>query len=251
MLVTGGAGLIGRVLAQRLGDSFALSSLDLREAPALPSIVADLTDLDRLVAAFRGQDTIVHLAADSHERATWESVLPNNIVGAYHVFEAARRAQVRRVVFASSSHATGGYYQVEPWRSVVEGRLFDLPAGYPLVDESCAIRPDGVYGVSKAFGEALGSLYADMHGLSSIHLRIGWIREDDDPGHSAFASAIWLSQRDGAQIIRRAIEADVHHGVYYATSDNAFKVFSIDRARGELGFSPEDAAPVWRDAGAR
>jgi nucleoside-diphosphate-sugar epimerase len=189
----------------------------------------------------------VHLAADRSEHAEWQSVLPNNLVGTYHVFDAALRARVRRIVFASSNHASGGFYRVEPWRSVVEGRLDHLdPGSYPLVDEGMSMRPDGLYGVSKAFGELLGSYYADFHGLSSIHLRIGWVRADDSPASSAYASAIWLSKRDAAQIVARAIETPVSYGVYFATSDNAHKVFSIEKARRELGYAPQDRAPIWK-----
>jgi nucleoside-diphosphate-sugar epimerase len=249
VLVTGGAGLVGSVLRRRLADAYEFTVLD-RRAPAPPPpvrwIEADLADLDALATAFTGQDTVIHLAADPEPDAPWKSVLENNLVGTYHVFEAARRAGVRRIVFASSNHALGGFYEVEPWKAIVEARYDGLaPGDYPLLDERSPIRPDGLYGISKAYGEAVGSLYADRHGVSSIHLRIGWIRGDDDPGHSPYATAIWLSQRDAAQLVRLAIETPIAYGVYFATSDNAWKVFSIDKARRELGYAPEDGAPPW------
>lgn len=247
ILITGGAGLIGRLLRQRLADRYALSSFDRRAVDGIPSFVGDLSDEEGLLRACTGQDTVIHLAADPSEVAPWQSVLSNNVVGTYNLFEAARRAGVRRIVFASSNHASGGFYRVEPWRSIVEGRYDGLtPGGYPLVDEGTRIRPDGLYGVSKAFGEALGSLYADDHGLSSIHLRIGWVRGDDDPSSSPFARAIWLSQRDAVQIVERAIETPMSYGIYFATSDNEWKIFSIDRARQELGYAPLDRAPDCR-----
>ena len=98
-----------------------------------------------------GQDAVVHLAADTAVEATWESTLSNNFVSTYNVFEASKRAGVRGVVFASSQHATGGYYLDEPWKHICDGNFHLLEAGqYPLVDEACAIRPDGYYGASKA-----------------------------------------------------------------------------------------------------
>ena len=245
VLITGGAGLIGGILIERLGDMYELSSLDLKPAEGVKSTVASLDDLDSMQCAFAGVDTVVHLAADRAAYAEWDSVLPNNLVGTYNVFEASRREGVKRVIFASSNHATGGFYLDEPWSHIAAGDFEKLVAGgYELVDEDVMIRPDGFYGVSKAFGEALGSYYNDYHGVSSIHLRIGWVISTDDPSFSAFALSLWLSHRDVAQIVRLCIDAaaSLRYGVYYATSDNKWKIFDISRAKSELGFAPEDGA---------
>ena len=136
VLITGGAGLIGSVLIDRLGDRYEMSSLDLREAVGVPSHVASLDDLDAMQPAFEGIDAVVHLAADRAAYAEWDSVLPNNLVGTYNVFEASRREGVKRVIFASSNHATGGFYLDEPWSLVGSGQFDKLEAdAYPLVDE--------------------------------------------------------------------------------------------------------------------
>ena len=243
VLITGGAGLIGGILIDRLSDRYTLSSLDLKEAEGVPSHVASLDDLDAMQPAFKGIDAVVHLAADRSSFAEWDSVLPSNLIGTYNVFEASRRESVKRVIFASSNHATGGNYLDEPWSLVGTGQFDKLEAGnYPLVDEETMIRPDGFYGVSKAFGEAIGSYYNDYHGVSSIHLRIGWVISTDDPTFSPFALSLWLSHRDTAQIIQRSIDApdDLRYGIYYATSDNMWKIFDINLAKTELGYAPED-----------
>ena len=191
VLITGGAGLIGSILIDRLSDRYTLSSLDLKEADGVPSHVASLDDLDAMQPAFKGIDAVVHLAADRSSFAEWDSVLPNNLIGTYNVFEASRREGVKRVIFASSNHATGGNYLDEPWIMVGTGQFDKLEAGkYPLVNEQTMIRPDGFYGVSKAFGEAIGSYYNDYHGVSSIHLRIGWVISTDDPTFSPFALSL-------------------------------------------------------------
>ena len=245
VLITGAAGLIGNVLIDRLGSTYDISSLDLHPVESIPSTVASLDDYDAMRPAFDGIDSVVHLAADRAAYAGWDSVLPNNLVGTYNVFEASRDAGVKRVVFASSNHATGGFYLVPPWKHIADGDFDQLVAGeYALVDESAPIRPDGFYGVSKAFGEALGSYYNDYHGLSSIHLRIGWVISTDDPTFSPFALSLWLSHRDVAQAVQKSIEApaSLTYGVYYATSDNHWKIFNIDRAKTELDFTPEDGA---------
>lgn len=250
VLVTGGAGLIGRVLRERLGDKYELSSLDRVEVDGIPSFTADLTDLDGLLPAFEGQDTVVHLAADRRADGEWASILANNFDGTYNVFEAARRAGVKRIVFASSNHATGGFYRDPPWSHIVNGRFDQVERPYPLIDETAPIRPDGYYGMSKAFGEAISSYYHDYHGLSTVNLRIGWVLSEDDPTFSPFALSLWLSHRDTAQAVQKAIDApeSLGYAVVYVTSDNKWKVFSIDRARELLGFEPEDAAgEEWED----
>ena len=245
VLITGGAGLIGSILNEKLGDTYDMSSLDLNPADGVPSTVASLDNYDAMRPAFDGIHSVVHLAADRSAYAEWDSVLSNNLVGTYNVFEASRDAGVKRVVFASSNHATGGFYLVPPWKHIADGDFDQLAAGeYALVDESYPIRPDGFYGVSKAFGEAIGSYYNDYHGLASIHLRIGWVISSDDPGFSPFALSLWLSHRDTAQIVQASIDApgSLRYGVYYATSDNKWKIFDISRAKRELGYAPEDGA---------
>ena len=250
VLITGGAGLIGEVLKERISDRYNLSSLDLREARGVRSFVADLSDMDAIMPAFEGQHTVVHLAADRRAYGDWPSTLKNNIVATYNVFEAAKRSGVKRVVFASSNHSQGGFYLDPPWKHIVDGHFGQLEPGYQLVDEADRIRPDVYYGVSKAFGEALGSYYDDYHHLSSIHLRIGWVLSDDDPTFSPFALSLWLSHRDTAQAVSKAIDApdSLRYAVTYVTSDNKWKIFSIDRARELLGYVPEDAAgEEWED----
>jgi nucleoside-diphosphate-sugar epimerase len=244
VIITGGAGLIGGLLINQLKERYTLTSFDRQVAPDIPSHLGDITDFPTVLQAFQGQDIVVHLAADRRADSAWESTLPNNVIGTYNVFEAARQVGVQRVVFASSQHATGGFYLDEPYKAIVEGRYRDVPPGYALVDETCPIRPDGYYGITKAFGEALGSYYWDYYQLSSLHLRIGWVLSTDDPTFSAFALTLWLSHRDIAQVVRLCIDAPAALGydIFYATSDNKWKIWSIDRARQRLGYQPEDGA---------
>lgn len=245
VVITGGAGLIGSILISRLKDKYELSSLDLVEVEEIKSFKGSISNPDDLMNAFQGQDIVIHLAADRNSEATWESVLERNFVGTYNVFDAAKDTSVNRVIVASSNHATGGFYTVEPWKHIVDGN-FDLltPDGYSLIDETSDIRPDGYYGVSKAYGEALGSYYKDYHKLGSLHLRIGWVISDDDPSFSPFASSVWLSHFDTASIFESCICAPelLDYGVFYATSDNKWKIFDISRARKVLGFEPKDGS---------
>jgi NAD+ dependent glucose-6-phosphate dehydrogenase len=251
--VTGATGLIGRVIREHLSDDYNLRLIARRQAD-FPTVIADLTDLEALVTAFEGVDAVVHLAAASTVEAPWEAVLDANLVGSYNVFEAARRAAVELVIFASSNHAIG-MYEVE-----------NAPDLYRLDNDACwdehaDVRPDSLYGASKVFGEALGRYYVDMHGLRVICLRIGSVLADDDPRSERVADgpgwmrldrdhalarlrATWMSQRDCAQLVRRCLEAtDVRWAVAYGISDNPRKFWDLTSAREILGFTPVDQAP--------
>ena len=246
VLITGMSGLIGGLLKEHLNslEGYKLSALNRSEVEGVQNFRADISDLEAIKPAFVGQDVAVHLAAYLGSD-DWDGQLNGNIVGTYNVFEAAKRTGVKRVVFASSQHATGGYYLDEPWKHIVEGNFDRLKHGeYQLLDETCQVRPDGYYGTSKAYGEALGNYYKDYHGLSSIHLRIGWVVSADDPTFSPFALSLWLSHRDMAQLTQLSLDAPESHryGIYYATSDNMWKIWDISRAKSELGYRPDDAA---------
>src|SRR4051794_1203857 len=172
VLVTGAEGTIGTAVREFLSDRYDLRSLT-RDPASFPSVVADITDLDALEAAFAGMDAVVHLAASPSVSTPWAEILPNNLVGTYNVFEAARRAGVSRVVYASSNHAIG-MYEVE---AAPDLYALDDPR---VFDEMVDVRPDSLYGVSKIYGEALARLYVERHGLTAVCLRIGTVRADDD-----------------------------------------------------------------------
>ncbi len=247
VLVTGLSGVVGSALRDEFEDRYELSSLSRYGAEGIPeerNFKGNISDLESIVPAFEGQDTVVHLAADRSATADWASALKNNFVGTYNVFEAAKIAGVKRVVYGSSQHSTGGFYLDEPYRYIMAGEFDKVERPYPLLDETIPIRPSGYYGTSKAYGEALGSYYADYHGVSSIHLRIGFTISTDDPTFGGGALALWLSHRDTAQVHAKAVDApdDLKYTVVYATSDNYWKIFSLDRARKLLGYEPQDDA---------
>jgi NAD+ dependent glucose-6-phosphate dehydrogenase len=251
VLVTGAEGTIGSAVREHLAGRFELTSLTLTPQE-FPSHVADVADLDAIRPAFENVDAVVHLAASASLEAAWDDVLRNNIVGTYNVFEAARRAGVSRVVFASSNHVVGMY------------ELDGAPSLYDVDDERCydhtaEIRPDSLYGVSKAYGEALGRMYVERHGLRVFCLRIGAVRAHDDPtaatpvplidldadGQRNRLRAVWLSQRDCAELIANCLDAeDVSWAVVYGVSGNPRRFWDLDHAQELLGWEPQDAAPV-------
>lgn len=206
----------------------------------MPSHVASLTDYDTLRPAFDRVDSVVHLAAASDPDSPWDQVLEANIIGTRNVFEAAREAGVPQVVFASSNHVMGmyelagapGIYRHDPAKA--------------LVDEHDDPRPDSLYGVSKGYGELLGRYHAERHGLRVICLRIGWVWEKNEPPtNHPRAEAIWLSHRDCAQLIGKAIDADdVRWAIVYGISNNPRAFWSLKGAREILGFEPQDSPPL-------
>ena len=254
VLVTGADGIIGRVVRQTLADMYELSFVTRLPAP-FASHVANITSLASIQPAFERVDAVLHLASASSVDTPWGKVLEDNIVGTYNVFEAARTAGVKRVVYASSNH-TIGMYEAEGAPDIYD---LDDPRVY---DASTPLRPDSLYGVSKVFGEALGRLYADRYRMDVICLRIGAVREDDDPTKveagrpfepfpvlTADQSrqrlrAVWLSHRDCARLIQRALDAQVHWAVVYGVSNNPRRFWDLGAARELLGYEPLDSAPL-------
>ena len=244
ILITGGAGLVGSILIEGLKNNFEIRILDQKAVEGIDSRVGDISNLESILPAFENIDTVVHLAGDRRVYGDWNSILNNNITGIYNIYEAARINGVERIVFASSQHATGGFYDVEPWSFINNGEYEKLPDNYKPLDETCRIRPDSYYGASKSFGESLGSYYSDFLNLSTIHIRIGWVISDDDPTFSPISLNLWLSHKDICQIIELSVNADknIKYDVFYATSDNHWKIWSIDKAKNILGYKPKDGA---------
>lgn len=234
--ITGAGGLVGRVLVGRLDPGRF-------EVVALGRADADVTDLDEVARAVAGSDAIVHLAANADVGASWEDLVGPNLIGAYHVYEAARRRRVRRVVFASSNHVVGMY--------LTDDERFIDPEHPIEVGADAPIRPDSLYGASKAWGEALGRFYAERHGLEVVCLRIGWVTEDDrPPGQSdpirggpevqRRAPAMWLSHRDCVSLVAASLEAEVGFAIVNGVGDNSGRWFSLDEGRSILGWEPLD-----------
>ena len=247
VLVTGLSGVVGSAMRAELEERYEVSSLSrfgVDDMPSERNFLGDIKDLDAIQPAFDGQDTVIHLAADRSAVADFASALPNNIIGAYNVFEAGRRAGVKRVIFGSSQHAVGGFYLDPPYCHIMASEFDKVSRPYPLLDETVPIRPSGHYGISKAYAEALGSYYHDYFGVPSIHVRIGFTISTDDWTWSGAAAALWLSHRDTAQIFVKAVDAPewVRYTVVYAMSDNYWAIFSLDKARRVLGYEPQDGA---------
>lgn len=227
VLLTGAAGGLGTLIRGLLPSyGYDLRLFDVRpvegDTGGAPVITADLADRKALREAVRGTDAVLHLAGISLE-STFDKILRANIEGTYNLYEAAREEGVRRIVFASSNHAVG--FTPRP-----QGDDPLIPVGTPR-------RPDTYYGLSKCFGEDLAQLYADLHGIDTVSVRIG----------SCFAApttvrmlSVWMSPADGARLFHAALTAPATgHTVVYGSSANTRLWWDLEPARA-LGYEPQD-----------
>jgi uronate dehydrogenase len=231
LLLTGAAGGLGKVLRERLrphadilrlSDIAALSPAGGAHEEVVP---CDLSDKAAVHALVEGCDAIVHLGGVSVERP-FEEILEANIKGVFHIYEAARRHGVKRVVFASSNHVIGFYEQTEQ------------------LDAHAARRPDGYYGLSKSFGEDVAQFYFDRWGIETVSIRIG--SSFPEPLNRRMMST-WLSYRDLTTLIEKALfTPDVKHTVVYGMSANR-DVWWDNSAAAGLGFVAQDSSEVFRD----
>jgi nucleoside-diphosphate-sugar epimerase len=242
--ITGVDGKIGRLLARDLSQDFEVLGLDRTFRKGALRRRQDTRRVGTNEKTFAGVDTVIDLAADANELTSWRTVQSMNIPATLGTFEAARRAGVRRVIFASSCHVMGLYERDEPYASICAGRYDALERGrIPLITSAFPIRPDGPYAVGKAAGEAAARHYADQYGMSFICLRLGAVYSDDRPGSSR-GRAIMLTHADLIRLVRACIAApeDVRFAILFGVSDNTWRFWDIDEARTLVGYQPTDDA---------
>ena len=185
--------------------------------------LADPAVVDRLLT---GIDVLVHLAGTSVERPLPE-IIQNNLVGLHQVYEGARRHNVRRIVFASSNHAFGMHS--------VDDRL--------RLDAE--VRPDGFYGLSKVWGEAMARMYWDKHGIEGISLRIGTTM--GRPPENLRQLSTWMGTDDLVQLVMRSIEAkDVGYAAVWGISANTRSYYDLAEGNA-IGYAPTQNAEDWAD----
>jgi uronate dehydrogenase len=221
VLITGAAGDVGTHLSRELADKYKLRLSDKR--PLKPSkgqtfMRADVSKMADALRITKGVDAIVHLGGYSVE-GPWDAILQANIVGCYNVLEAARRNGVKRLLFPTSNHAVGFYRRDQK----IDHRV------YP--------KPDSRYGVSKVFGEALGSLYADKYGMQVLMIRIGNVNPKPIDKRRL---SIWFSPRDLGQLVSIGIEhPDIKFEIVYGISRNQRAWYDNSNAF-RLGYKPQD-----------
>lgn len=204
--------------------------------------LCDLADYDAIRKAVDGMDVVVHLGADPGDDGSWDSLLNNNVVGTYNVFEACKDAGVPRVVAASSIMVSQGHREQEPYRAIVEKRWDDVPKDFSMITPEIPAEPRGIYGATKVWTESLARVYAHTHGLSCLCIRIGQVERDRPrPPHG---HDMYVSQRDIVQLITCCVNADVSlkFDIFYGMSNNDWRWTDIEHARKVVGFNPQDRA---------
>lgn len=229
LLITGAAGNLGAVCRDGLGhlaETLRISDMteitDKRENEEI--VTCNLADKSAVEKLVEGCDGIVHMGGKSTE-GTWEEVNDGNIQGVFHLYEAARKANCNRIVFASSNHAIGFYPQTQK------------------IDANVPTRPDGLYGVSKVFGEAMASMYHDKFGIETASIRIG-SSFPEPRNHRMLAT--WLSYADLIRLIER-IFATPRLGcpIIYGASNNEMAWWDNGQTS-YLGWHPQDSSDAYR-----
>ena len=221
ILITGAAGQVGTMIRPYLLRRFGRLVLSDRVPPEALAEgetfrAADLTDAAALGAALEGVSAILHLGAQGVD-AGWDAVLPSNITGLITLYETARMAGVERIVFASSVHAVGFYPR------------------HARFGPDVTPRPDGNYGASKAFGEAMTTLMADKHGMRTLSIRVGNVNERPIDRRRL---SIWVHPEDLAQLCAIGLDGPGVSGqIVYGVSDNA-RGWWDNSAAFRLGYRP-------------
>jgi nucleoside-diphosphate-sugar epimerase len=234
VLVTGSAGRIGRaVCAELIARGHRVRGFDRVSSPALAdAVVGDVVSPADLARALDGIDTAVHLAATPDEADFLTCLLPNNVVGLYHVLEAARHARLARLILVSSGQLYRGH----------DGPLPITPA--------TPTSPRNWYALTKVLTEAAGQVYARAHGLNVVVIRPGWVPRD--PAHAAELAASahgkdsYLSPGDAGRGFAAAVEAEglpPYTVVHVTSRPLGVTRYDLEPARALLGYEPRDRWP--------
>ena len=229
--ITGAAGLVGTGLrTQLLVRGYRVLALDVKPipdtAPNEEAAVVDINDQPEMTRLLKGCDAVVHLAACTVD-APWPEQVKLSVEGSINVFDAARKAGVGRVVYASSHHVVGLHPRA--------------PHG-PVMGDTAILRPDSRYGVGKAFGESVGALYAFKYGMKVLSVRIGNVNTKPIDRRRMGS---WISWRDLGQLVAIGIERDdLTFEIVYGISDATGRHYDNASAY-RLGYVPLDGSEGW------
>ena len=250
VLVTGASGLIGGILNFKLTDH-NLFGLDIKECDYKNFEISNISDSNKLeiIMTINKIDTVVHLAGNASVSAKWDSLSENNFSGTLNVFNACKEAGVKKIIFASSNHAVGLFENDSPYKEIINGDYRNITKNYKLISPYCEVRPDSLYGVSKAFGENLGRFFYEKYNIKVACLRIGSVIKDNNPkvkNSNRFFST-WCSHEDIAGLIDACIKSNkVEYDIFYGVSDNDWKIWDISNAEKILSFKPTSNSETYR-----
>jgi NAD+ dependent glucose-6-phosphate dehydrogenase len=261
ILITGVYGLVGSCTYRHLvakSEQYDVYGMDRHRRPSVRVtldevadlsdshfFLSDMSDIGVLEQAFQGMDTVIHLAADPNDEAPWESTLKNNIEATYHMFEASKRAGVRRVIYASSIQVSFGYfYYVEPFKSIHEGKYENVPESFKRITPSDPTWPVNLYGSSKVFGETLARVYSSTTDLSCICIRMGGVHSLDNVPKPVLPNA--STKNDMVRLVELCVEApdSMKFEILYGISDRDYRWVDIEHSAKTVGYVPENRITV-------
>ncbi|MDA0350358.1 MAG: NAD(P)-dependent oxidoreductase [Verrucomicrobia bacterium] len=257
ILITGVYGLVGSCIYRHLmekSEQYDVYGMDCSRQPServhadevadVPDshfFLSDMSDIGVLEQAFQGMDALIHMAADPDDEAPWESTFKNNMEASYHLFEAAKRAGVRRVIYASSIQVSFGYfYNIEPYKSIREGHFDNVPDSFERITTSDPTWPVNLYGSSKVFGETLARVYSSTTDLSCICIRMGGVHSMDKVPQPVLPNA--STKNDMVRLVENCIQAPgaIKFEIVYGLSNSDYRWVDIKHAAKAVGYVPED-----------
>jgi NAD+ dependent glucose-6-phosphate dehydrogenase len=229
IVITGGAGNIGRKLWGPLGESFDCLFLDREPGTEAGILRADLSRFDpQWSRHFTGASCVIHLAGNPDAAATWDELYADNVDAVLNVCRACRETGVERLIFASSCHTMEGYFD----------------RGLKRITAAMRPYPTTSYGLSKVIGEGICRGFSDRHSLSVICLRIGWVLDFEELRtipHVPWLESLWLSRTDLVQVMEKAIQLkNIRFSILYAMSNNRNMIWDLQQTIDTLGYRPRD-----------
>lgn len=234
--ITGAAGNVGTTLQKGLTGLYDLSLFDKRGGLSISGmdiVKVDAAERSELKGKFDGVDVLIHLAGNPSPSAPRASTIRNNFISTSYVFEEARQAGVKKIIFASSNF----YHEGDI------GKLLNANNKEPLITLDTPPTPQCRYGESKVFGETVGR-HLSYLGIQFVALRIGWTIPEDNPAlyNSPYMRAVFCSHLDLIQAFTKAIEIETGFIAAFAVSNNSNGIFDLEETKNKLGFQPVDDA---------
>lgn len=237
VLVTGSTGAIGEPVAQwLLSRGHTVRGFARRPSPGIQDyVMGDLSDRDAVRCAVEGMEVVIHLGAYPNDADFLDVLLEPNVRGLFHICDAAREFGVERLSLASTMQTVTGHGW--PKRAI---RIEEGPA------------PVNHYALTKVWAEEMGAMYARVHGLSVVNVRIGWLPRNPDEADRLKAHEIgpdcFFSHADAQRFYERVVESPRpgpgEAVTVFATSIPAhIERMDLSGAREILGYEPRDVWP--------
>jgi len=251
VLVTGGAGSVGRFVVDELlrrGHRVTVAGRSPNvEVPGARYTTLDCTDYPQVLRVLGEHETVIHLAAiPQPDKGSSEQIFDTNCRGTYHIYEACAHLGLKRLCVASSYNALGIFYGVKP-----------LPIRYFPVDEAHPQLCSDPYSFSKKVTEDIGEYFWHKDGISSVSIRIPWVKScdegcdrlrplDRDPGTFFLTRNlwIWIDARDSARIFADGIDKP-YEGFHALFANDSVNNIGIPTRELAAKFYPE--VTEWRE----